>query len=109
LAVTDVDHKQAAIGAAEAFHAAADALHRQLCKHRKGRCLGATNRERDLARIMLDAAAPHLAAGVYERIAALAEKVDAFYDAPCPSGVADCVHQDSPFADLIRQEAAGAP
>lgn len=37
-----------------------------------------------------------------ERIAQLAEQVDAFYDAPCPDGVEGCVHQDSPFADRIR-------
>jgi hypothetical protein len=38
-----------------------------------------------------------------ERIRALAVKVDAFYDAPCPDGVADCIHQDSDFADLLRE------
>ena len=38
-----------------------------------------------------------------ERIAALAVKVDAFYDAPCPDGVADCIHQDTDFADLLRE------
>lgn len=37
-----------------------------------------------------------------ERIIALADRVDASYDAPCPSGVPDCVHQDTPFADLLR-------
>lgn len=42
-----------------------------------------------------------------ERIAQLAERVDAFYDAPCPDGVAGCVHQDSPFADLIREGGNG--
>jgi hypothetical protein len=39
-----------------------------------------------------------------ERIARLAEKVDAFYDAPCPDGVQGCIHQDSPFAALIREQ-----
>jgi hypothetical protein len=39
-----------------------------------------------------------------ERIARLAEQVDAFYDAPCPDGDPGCVHQDTPFADLIRRQ-----
>lgn len=36
-----------------------------------------------------------------ERIRQLAIDVDAFYDAPCPSGLTDCVHQDTPFSDLL--------
>lgn len=38
-----------------------------------------------------------------ERIRALAVKADAFYDAPCPDGDPDCVHQDTPFADLLTE------
>jgi transcriptional regulator with XRE-family HTH domain len=38
-----------------------------------------------------------------ERLARLAEEVDAFYDAPCPDGDPDCIHQDAPFAKLIRE------
>ena len=36
-----------------------------------------------------------------ERIRQLAVDVDAFYDAPCPDGYPDCVHQDTPFANLL--------
>lgn len=37
------------------------------------------------------------------RISKLAEDVDAFYDAPCPDGDPDCIHQDTPFANLLRE------
>ena len=48
-----------------------------------------------LARVALAAAEPLIRAGERERIARLAEEVDAFYDAPCPEGLQDCVHQDT--------------
>lgn len=55
-----------------------------------------------LAEVAYEAAEPHIRAAERERCAQLAEQVDAFYDAPCPSRLPDCIHQDSPFADLLR-------
>lgn len=49
------------------------------------------------------------AAAERERIRQLSVEVDAFYDAPCPDGYADCVHQDTPFADLLSDPAPSAP
>ena len=57
----------------------------------------------NLATDILNAVAGLIRADEWERIRALAEEHDAFYDAPCPDGVSGCVHQDSPFANLIRQ------
>jgi hypothetical protein len=36
-----------------------------------------------------------------DRIRQLADQVDAFYDAPCPDGDPECVHQDTPFSRLL--------
>lgn len=49
-------------------------------------------------------AATEAAAAERERVAKLAEQVDAFYDAPCPDSVPGCIHQDAPFANLIRRQ-----
>lgn len=56
----------------------------------------------DWAQTALEAAAPLIRAAEREQCAQLAEQVDAFYDAPCPDGVPDCVHQDTPFAGRLR-------
>ena len=50
-----------------------------------------------------EAAAQAVAVAERERIRQLAIQHDAFYDAPCPDGASDCIHQDTPFADLITE------
>ena len=68
--MTDVDHRQAAIDAAIAAND--DFYDRDLDV-----LYPADAVVRELATRMLDAAAPHLAAGVYEQIAELAERYNA--------------------------------
>ena len=53
----------------------------------------------------LDVAEPLIRADERERSARLAEQVDAFYDRPCPHDPS-CVHQDMPFAALLRESPA---
>jgi hypothetical protein len=87
-----VDHRQAAIGAAAKLH------HRMHCPVWPA-CDGEPT-ELDVAAVrrLLDAAAPHLEAGERERIAALAEKVDAHtYHDDDGSGIAVKI----PFTDVI--------
>ena len=45
-------------------------------------------------------------AAALEWAAQLAGRDDAFYDAPCPDGIADCVHQDESWADRLRAVAS---
>lgn len=47
-----------------------------------------------------------VAAAERERIRQLAIRHEAFYDAPCPDGVADCTRQDMPFVGLLDSEGA---
>ena len=54
-----------------------------------------------------EAAAQAVAVAERERIRQLAIQHDAFYDAPCPDGASDCIHQDTPFADLITEPSGG--
>jgi hypothetical protein len=66
----------------------------------------ASHREHDptvCVATLLTAAQVEGAEAERERIRQLAIEVDAFYDAPCPDGVADCVHQDADFADLLQE------
>ena len=99
--MTDVDHRQAAIDAAAEIH------HDLWCRC-GGDHDGPSAEDITTAQRMLDAAAPHLAAGVYEQIAELAERYNAMHAVACLRE--DCrnathyVH----FAKLIRVEALAA-